>query len=306
MKDSVRIFEVGPRDGLQNEARTVPLDVKTRFVQDLVRAGLKDLEVGAFVRADRVPQMADTEALLAALPLRSKKFEGVRTWSLVPNRKGLERAIQAGCRSVAVFTAASETFAKKNIGMGIAQSLSEFGKVIDLAHENGMEVRGYVSTAFHCPYEGKIAPRKALGVIEKLARLGVAEVSIGDTIGKASPHGVDSVVKPAIEMLGAGHIAVHFHDTYGTALANTLRSLEWGVRTVDASAGGLGGCPYAPGATGNLATEDLVWMIDGLGVSTGVSYERLCEASLRLAEAIRRPISSRALQAYLASRKKRP
>jgi hydroxymethylglutaryl-CoA lyase len=249
------------------------------------------------VRPDRVPQMADTDRLYRRLSSGSLKLGRSRAWSLVPNRKGLERALASGARHVAVFTAATESFARRNIGMSIDESLREFGAILDEARSRGVEVRGYVSTAFGCPYEGKVKPRQALRVIERLAALGVCQVSIGDTIGVTTPAGVEAVVGPALRALGARRVAVHFHDTRGTALANSLRALDLGVRTIDSSAGGLGGCPFAPGATGNLATEDLVHMLDGMGLRTGVDLEALCQASLSLARAMKRPLSSRYLQA---------
>lgn len=299
-KQEVSIFEVGPRDGLQNESRTVTFDDKVWFVSSLVEAGVRDLELGAFVRPDRVPQMADTDALYAMIRDRKLKLGKAKAWSLVPNLKGLERAVSAGAEQIAVFTAATESFAQRNIGMSIQESFKEFAKIVDEAYARGIRVRGYVSTAFGCPFEGKVPAKKALRVISKLADLGVEQVSIGDTIGVATPNQVDEIVRPAIQALGKKRVAVHFHDTRGTALANTLRSLERGVTTVDSSAGGLGGCPFAPGATGNLATEDLVYMLEGMGVKTGIDLEKLSRASLEFSRRIQRPLSSRFLQAFSA------
>lgn len=299
-RDAVTVFEVGPRDGLQNESRPVSLDDKLFLVQGLVDAGVRELELGAFVRLDRVPQMADTEQVFAALKDGRLDLGKARAWSLVPNRKGLERAITTGAKHIAVFTAASESFAQRNIGMSVEQSLAEFKEVIREAKRHKIQVRGYVSTVFGCPFEGDVAPKRALKVIEKLADLGVAQVSVGDTIGVATPKRVDQIVKPALRMLGARKLAVHFHDTRGTALANTLRSLDRGVRVVDSSAGGLGGCPFAPGATGNLSTEDLVYMLDGMGMKTGIDLERLARVSLAFNRRIERPLSSRFLQAFAA------
>jgi hydroxymethylglutaryl-CoA lyase len=300
---TVRIFEVGPRDGLQNEPRALglPLEAKLRFVEGLVAAGVRDLELGAFVRADKVPQMADTDQIFERIRARKLKLAPARAWSLVPNLKGLERALAAGATHLAVFTAATDSFTRRNIGMSVEESLAEFSRVIREAKARGgksIHVRGYVSTAFGCPFEGKVAPKKAMKVIEKLARLGVEEVSIGDTIGVATPKAIEAVMKPALKLLGAKKVAGHFHDTRGTALANALRALELGVRTLDSSAGGLGGCPFAPGATGNLATEDLVYMLDGMGVRTGLKLDSLCRTSLELFQALKRPIASRYLQAY--------
>jgi hydroxymethylglutaryl-CoA lyase len=301
----VSVFDVGPRDGLQNEPGPVTLAQKLALAQGLVDAGIRDLELGAFVRPDRVPQMADTDKIYRALKTGKLKLSGgARAWSLVPNRKGMERALAAGARNVAVFTAATDSFTKRNIGMTVEESLAEFAEVVSMARAQGVpvRVRGYVSTAFGCPFEGKVAPSKPLRVIERLAKLGVDQISVGDTIGVATPNQVDEVVSPALLAHGAAKIAVHFHDTRGTALANTLRALDRGARIVDSSAGGLGGCPFAPGASGNLATEDLVYMLDGMGVRTGIDLERLCKASLRLARAMKRPISSRYLQAYVNSK----
>lgn len=299
----VRIFEVGPRDGLQNEKVILPTAEKARFVRELVDAGARDIEVGAFVRPDRVPQMADTFRLYKTFS-RSGDLKGpARFWALVPNRKGLEGALASGSRHIAVFTAATESFAKRNIGMSIGESLREFEAVIREAKkaEPKIRVRGYVSTAFGCPFEGAVKPSKALRVIEKLAALGVDQISIGDTIGVANPRQVDAVVAPALKMLGQEHTAVHFHDTRGTALANALRSLELGVATFDSSAGGLGGCPFAPSATGNLATEDLLFMFHGMGIKTGLDLEKYCRISVRMARRMKRPLTSRYLQAWAAA-----
>lgn len=302
MANDVTIFEVGPRDGLQNERTRVSLKDKIKLIEGLESAGLRDLEVGAFVRPDRVPQMADTDLLLLRIQLRR-----ARIWSLVPNRKGLERALASGAQNIALFTAATDTFARKNIGMSVAESLKEFTEVIREVRKaktpagKRILVRGYVSTAFGCPFEGPVSARKALKVIEKLASLGVDQVSIGDTIGVANPAQVRELIAPALKMLGPKMTAVHFHDTRGTALANALRALELGTHIIDSSAGGLGGCPFAPGATGNLATEDLVYMLDGMGIRTGVNLEKLCRVSLALARKMRRPLSSRYLQAFAST-----
>lgn len=293
------IFEVGPRDGLQNEARTVSVADKVQFIRRLASAGLRQIEAGAFVREDRVPQMADT-------PILYKELRGfsqtTQLYSLVPNQKGLERALAAGAKKLALFTAATDAFATRNIGMSIESSLNEFKEVVKLGKKAGVQFRGYVSTAFGCPFEGQVSAKQALRVIERLVKLGVEQVSVGDTIGVATPNQVDAIVRPAIKNFGAKKIALHLHDTRGTALANALRGWQLGVRTLDASAGGLGGCPFAPGATGNLATEDLVYMLEGMGVSTGVDLPKLCEASLFLARAMNRPISSRYLSAYVSKK----
>jgi len=299
--DRVRIFEVGPRDGLQNEKSVVTLADRFFLIEGLARAGMSDIEVGSFVREDRVPQMAGTDLILSAITAGQISIGRATPWVLVPNRKGLQNAVTAGAKNIAVFTASTEGFNQKNIGMSIEKSLKEIGALAADARAQGLRVRGYVSTAFGCPFEGKVAPAKPLEVISKLIALGVEEVSVGDTIGVATPRGVEDVIRPALAGHGAEKIAVHFHDTRGTALANTLRALDLGVRIVDSSAGGLGGCPFAPGATGNLATEDLVYMLDGMGVQTGVDLSKLAETSLEFFRRIQRPLASRYLQACSAS-----
>ena len=277
--------------------------MKIRFSQDLIHAGIKEFELGAFVRKDRVPQMADSEILMAAVNEGKLKLNGARPWILIPNMKGLERAIASDVKNIAVFTAATDSFNKKNIGMTVERSLNELTVVVREALAHGMKVRGYVSTAFGCPFEGKVPPSQPRKVIARLMKMGVFQVSVGDTIGVATPRDVDSLVAPLLKTYGAQKIALHFHDTRGTALANALRSLEHGVRVLDASAGGLGGCPFAPGATGNLATEDLVYLLDGLGLKTGIDLNRLCQASLRLGTTMKRPLASRYLQAYKSAGK---
>jgi hydroxymethylglutaryl-CoA lyase len=287
---------------LQNEPKLVSFEDKIWFASSLLKAGITDFELGAFVRPDRVPQMADTDALYAAIRSKKLKLGKARAWSLVPNLKGLERAIAAGAKNIAVFTAATDSFTRRNIGMSVRDSLREFEEVIEQAKAHSIQVRGYVSTAFGCPFEGKVAPRKALKVIERLAALGVDQLSIGDTIGVATPNQMDQIMKPALDILGADRVAGHFHDTRGMALANALRSLELGVRILDSSAGGLGGCPFAPSATGNLPTEDLVYMLEGMGIPTGIQLEKLCETSLELARRMERPLSSRYLQSFAAKK----
>lgn len=299
--NSVTVFEVGPRDGLQNESRSITRATRLKFIQGLIAAGLREIELGAFVRVDRVPQMADTPWVYEQIRAGRLRLGPARGWALVPNRKGLERALACGARRIAVFTAASDSFARRNIGMSIDQSLKEFHAVIREARAHGIapaSIRAYVSTAFGCPFEGAVKPRQTLRVIERLADLGVGQISIGDTIGVATPKSIEAVIAPALLMLGTEATAGHFHDTRGTALANALRALELGVRTLDSSAGGLGGCPFAPGATGNLATEDLVYMLEGMGMRTGVDLRKLCRVSLELARAMKRPLTSRYLQAF--------
>ncbi len=299
MNDRIEIFEVGPRDGLQNEKLILSTMQKIELIKGLQSAGIKRIEAGAFVRPDRVPQMADSEQLQSELKseLPSGDF-----YYLVPNLKGLERAMACGVKAIAVFTAASESFSMKNTGMTTKESVDTIRQMTEVATRAGIKVRGYVSTAFGCPFEGRIASAKVIPVIEQMLSLPLEQVSIGDTIGVASVKGTDEVLKPLLRQVDPSKIAVHFHDTRGTALVNSFRAFELGVRTIDSSIGGLGGCPFAPGASGNLATEDLVYFFKEMNVETGVDYRKLCETSLSLARGMGgRILSSRALQAYLAN-----
>jgi hydroxymethylglutaryl-CoA lyase len=296
----VRIVEVGPRDGLQNEAAVLPVDVKAEFVRRLAACGLAQIEAGAFVREDRVPQMAGTDELfrrLAATPLRAPGAPPPVLSALVPNRHGMERALAAGAAEVAVFTAASDAFARRNINMTVDESVARFREVVALAAGHGMRVRAYVSTAWWCPYTGRVAPDAARRVAVTLADLGCYEIALSDTIGAATPGEVAALVERIARDIPLGRLAVHLHDTRGTALANVLAALGAGVTAVDAAAGGLGGCPYAPGASGNLATEDLVYMLHGMGVETGVDLETLAAASRWLAGPLGRTPPGRYLQA---------
>ncbi|MCC7441598.1 MAG: hydroxymethylglutaryl-CoA lyase [Bdellovibrionales bacterium] len=301
----ITIFEVGPRDGLQNEKQPVSLEDKLWFTRGLVQAGARELEIGAFVRAERVPQMADTDALYAALAGKTGGLGKARAWALVPNEKGLERAAAAGARNIAVFTAATDGFANANIGMTVRESLALYKTLIPQARKLGMRVRGYVSTAFGCPYEGKVAPAKALKVIDQLLKWDVEQVSVGDTIGVATPGDVTKLMGPLMKRVrgkAALKVAGHFHDTRGTALANALQALELGVTTLDSSAGGLGGCPYAPGATGNLATEDLVYLLHGMGLKTGFDLDALSTLSVEMSRRMNRALTSRYVAAWAAGR----
>jgi hydroxymethylglutaryl-CoA lyase len=272
---AVRIVEVGPRDGLQNEHAAIGTAEKIGFVNRLTEAGLPSIEVSAFVSPKWVPQMADAAEVFAAITRRA----GVRYSALVPNAAGLDRAQAAGVTEVAIFAAASETFSKRNINQTVAESLTTYRAVAARASQLGMKVRAYVSTAFGCPFEGAIAPARVAEVSAALIEMGAFEVAVSDTIGIAHPGQVPPVVGAVAGRVPLQQIALHFHDTRGTALANVLTALDLGIATYDASAGGLGGCPYAPGATGNLATEDLVYMLDGLGVRTGVDLDALVRAS---------------------------
>lgn len=289
----VRVVEVGPRDGLQNESVVVPTEDKARFVEMLADAGLPEIEVSSFVSPRRVPQMGDAAKLFARLPSR----DGVRFWALVPNHVGLERALGAGVKAIALFTAASETFTQKNIGMSIAQSLEGFRGLMPTARENGLAVRAYVSTAFVCPYEGNIAPEAVVPVVRELIDMGVDEVSLGDTIGHATPDMVARLTEALAPVLPLAQTAYHFHDTWGTALANVLMALQYGVSTFDAAAGGVGGCPFAPGAAGNLATEDLIGLLDSMDIETGVQLEKVAAAARFLQAKLGRTLTSKRLQA---------
>lgn len=299
------IFEVGPRDGLQNEKTLVSTDDKVWLCRELVAAGISKLEAGALVRADRVPQMADSDAV--AKQLLASADTSAEFYFLVPNLKGLERALAQGVKHIAVFTAATDTFNQKNIGMTVQESLQAIEDVVKAAIQAGVRVRGYVSTVWGCPFEGRVKPQQALKVIERLLQLPLTQVSIGDTIGVATPKGVREVLQLIPQSVRASHVAGHFHDTRGTALANAASALELGIGTLDSSIGGLGGCPFAPGASGNLATEDLLYFLKENGVHTGINYSRVCETSLQLSKKMmNRPLSSKALQAYLANCSKNP
>jgi isopropylmalate/homocitrate/citramalate synthase len=289
----VGVVEVGPRDGLQNEAARLGIDERVEFCDALVAAGLPVVEVGAFVSPKWVPQMAGSDEVLRRVRRRS----GVRLPVLVPNRVGFEAARAAGAREIAVFTAASETFNRKNTNASIAESFARFAEFVPEAKEEGLWVRGYVSTCFGCPYEGPVDPARVLEVALRLREGGCDEISIGDTIGVAVPTQVHDVMGRLVQALPRTVLAVHFHDTRGTALANVLAALEEGIAIVDSSAGGLGGCPYAPGASGNLATEDLLYMLHGMGIETGVDLGAVVRASRALAVRLGRVLTSRYLQA---------
>jgi hydroxymethylglutaryl-CoA lyase len=289
----VRIVEVGPRDGLQHEHAILSVENKVEFITRLAAAGFPVVEAGAFVRADRVPQMAQTEEVFRRLTAVGHTVFS----ALVPNRQGMERAAQCGVREVAVFTAASEAFARQNINMTIDESLAKFRDVIALARPMGRRVRGYVSTAWWCPYAGQVAPDSVRRVAVALHEMGCYEISLGDTIGAATPAEVIDLVTLLARDLPIDALAVHFHDTRGTALANVLAALESGVGTVDSSAGGLGGCPFAPGASGNLATEDLVYMLNGMGIDTGVDLSMVVQAARSVGRLLDHPLPSRYLQA---------
>jgi hydroxymethylglutaryl-CoA lyase len=285
----VSIVEVGPRDGLQNEQAAVSTADKSAFVDLLSSAGLRRIEVSAFVSPRWVPQMADAAEVLAGINRRA----GVRYSALVPNLAGLERAHAAGVSEIAVFAAASESFSRRNLNQTIDASLDTYRAVCARAASLGMRVRAYVSTAFGCPFEGMVPPERVAAVSHALVDMGAVEVSVSDTIGIAHPGQVPVVVQAVAARVPIEKIALHFHDTRGTALANVLTALDLGVSTFDASAGGLGGCPYAPGATGNLATEDLIYMLDGLGIETGVDLDALVAASAFIEARVGHRLASR-------------
>jgi len=272
----VTVYEVGPRDGLQNESVPIPTGDKVELVERLVASGLGAIEVGSFVSPGAVPQLADGEEVFRRL----ERKPGIRYVALVPNLKGYERSRAVEVGEIAVFTAASESFNLKNIRCGIDESFARFAPVAEAARTDGVTLRGYVSTAFHCPYEGPVDPAAVVRVTRRLFELGVEEVSIGDTIGAAVPTEVHRLLEAlAAAGVASDRIALHFHDTRGTALANVVAALDHGVSTFDSSVGGLGGCPYAPGASGNVATEDLVYLLEGMGFSTAVDLEALCETA---------------------------
>jgi hydroxymethylglutaryl-CoA lyase len=294
LPEQVTVYEVGARDGLQNEKATVPTEVKAEFIERLADAGASVIEATSFVHPKWVPQLADAEVLYRLLETRPN----LRYPVLVPNLHGYQRAVSCGVRDIAVFASATETFAERNLNTTVDGALTDIEAVVTPALERGLWVRGYVSMCFGDPWEGPVDPLAVAAVVERLLALGCHQISLGDTIGTATP----GHVKTLIDLLGTrgvdpARLAVHFHDTYGQALANTLAALQVGITTVDASAGGLGGCPYAESATGNLATEDLVWMLDGLGIDTGIDLPALVETSRWMADHLGRPAPSRAVQA---------
>jgi hydroxymethylglutaryl-CoA lyase len=292
----VTVVEVGPRDGLQNERAQVSTADKIELVNRLSAAHLPVIEVTAFVSPKWVPQMADAAEVVAGIT----RAPGTRYTALVPNLAGLDRALAAGLSEVAVFAASTETFSRKNINQSIDESLTGYRLVCDRAIAAGVRVRGYLSTAFGCPFEGAVPPERVATLAARLADLGVFEVAISDTIGIAHPGQVPGVLDAVLARIASDRVALHFHDTRGTALANVLASLPYGIATFDASAGGLGGCPYAPGAAGNLATDDLIYMLDGLGIETGVSLAQVSEASRFIASKIDHRLPSRYAQAVFS------
>lgn len=305
MSTRITVYEVGPRDGLQNESRVVPTDGKLALLAALVDAGLTRIEATSFVSPSWIPALADSGELVERLPVHP----GVQYLALVPNRKGLDRLLEARGRAhppplvdAAVFLSASETHNRKNVNKGIEETFLAFQEVIGPALAAGLRVRGYVSTAWGCPYEGRVDPQRVAAIAERLLSLGCWQVSLGDTIGVGTPNQTREIVGLLAPRARPGSIALHLHDTRGTALANVLAGLDAGITTFDASVGGLGGCPYAPGASGNLATEDLVYMLRGMGCETGVDLGKLVSAGALAQELVGRRLPGKTLQAELASR----
>ena len=295
LPEQVTIYEVGARDGLQNEKTVLPTEVKAEFLHRLAAAGLRVLEATSFVHPKWVPQLADASDLLLRRLVRT---EGVDYPVLVPNERGLDRALDAGVQHIAIFASATETFAKRNLNRTLDDQFPMFEPVVKRATAAGLRVRGYVSMCFGDPWEGPVAPQQVAAVARRLVEMGCHQLSLGDTIGTGTPGHVDAVLDAcAAAGVPIRQLAVHFHDTYGQALSNTLAALRRGVTTVDASAGGIGGCPYAESATGNLATEDLVWMLDGLGIAHGVDLDALVATSTWMAERLGRPSPSRVVRA---------
>lgn len=296
---AVRVVEVGPRDGLQNEKATIPTAQKIQFIDMLARSGLPVIEATSFVSPRAIPQLSDASKVMAGIT----RLPSVDYPALVPNVRGMERALAAGVRSIAVFTAASESFTRHNINVTIAESLANFRPVVEMARRESIPVRGYISTVFGCPYEGYVPPRKTLDVALALWEMGITKLSFGDTIGVATPDQVVDVLSLLVEQgrIPIERVAVHFHDTRGTALANVLMALQMGVSIIDSSAGGLGGCPYAPGAAGNLATEDLLYMLHGMGIHTGVALDKVVAATSFIAPYLDHMPTSKYFQAAIST-----
>lgn len=285
----VKLVEVGPRDGLQNEGESLGVEERVDFINRLARCGLRHIEAGSFVRPDRVPQMAGTGEVLDRLDLEAETSYPV----LVPNLKGLDGALAAGAREVAVFASATETFSQRNINCSIEESLERFRTVTQKACSSGVLVRGYISCVLGCPYEGRVHPRAVARVAAKLAEIGCYEISLGDTIGTGTPTATREMLHTVAQSVSPDRIAVHFHDTYGQALANILVALQCGVSVIDASVSGLGGCPYAKGASGNAATEDVIYMLDGMDIHHGVDLDLLIQTGRYICSRLKRPVMSR-------------
>lgn len=276
MKERVKIVEVGPRDGLQNEKTWVPTDEKLSMILKLLEAGLRDIEVTSFVKPSAIPQLKDSSLLFQNLKKElGDRFDHYSFPVLIPNMKGFERAKKVGVKEISLFTASSDSFTKKNINATVAESLQRFSPVIQEGKKEGMKIRGYLSTAFYCPYEGKVSEKRSIELVQKLLEAGMDEISIGDTVGMASPNEVRSLLRSLVKEVPPQKIGMHFHDTRGMAIANIYESLAHGIRIFDSSIGGLGGCPYAEGATGNVSTETVVFLLHRLGFKTGVNLEKI-------------------------------
>lgn len=295
---AVRIVEMGPRDGLQNEKQSIPTATKLELIERLAQAGLKDIEATAFVSPKWVPQMADHAEVMRGL----RRHDGVNYPVLTPNLQGFEAAVAAGATEVAVFAAASESFSRKNINCSIEESIDRFVPVFEAARQRGVKVRGYVSCVVACPYEGAIDPAKTAEVAQRLHALGAYEISLGDTIGAGTPASVLRMLEAVAKQVPVQRLAGHYHDTYGMAVANVHASYEFGLRTFDSSVAGLGGCPYAKGATGNVATEDVVYLLRGLGAETGIDLDKLVDVGAWISNALGRETQSRVARALLAKR----
>ncbi len=291
----VTIYEVGPRDGLQNEARNVPTADKIRFIDALVASGIRAIEITSFVSPKWIPQLADSAEVARGV----QRPPGVRMSALVPNRRGLDTALASGMKEIAVFMSSSETHNKKNVNKTIDETLAAFDEVVPAALDAGLKVRAYLSTCFGCPYEGEVDPERVVSLVGRLADMGVYQVSVSDTIGVANPAQTEDVLSRVLAKQPVDRIAVHMHDTQGTALANVVVALQMGITTVDSAAGGLGGCPYAPGASGNLATEDVVAMLHAMGVATGIDLDKLTEASRTASTFVGHELPSKYLKAHL-------
>ena len=293
----VTVYEVGPRDGLQNEARIVPTEDKVAFIDALSATGLRHIEITSFVNPKWIPQLSDAVDVARSI----RRAEGVSYTALVPNRKGMDRALEGGMQEVAVFCSASETHNRKNINKSIAEALDAFEDVFEPARTHGIRVRAYVSTVFGCPYEGDVDPAQVVWLTRELRDRGAYQISLGDTVGIGNPAQVDRVLDHVLSEVDAGLVALHMHDTRGTALANVLVGLARGITTVDAAIGGLGGCPYAPGASGNLATEDLVAMLHAMGVETGIDLDKLVQCSRQIGALVGHDLPSKYLKAHVGA-----
>ena len=296
LPSSVRLVEVGPRDGLQNETQIVPTNIKIEFIDQLSETGLSSIEVTSFVSPKWIPQIADNSQVFA----RINKKNHIHYSALVPNLKGLEQAIEAGVNEIAIFCAASETFSRININCSIAQSLEQYKRVVEVAKQNSIRVRGYISCVLGCPYEGYISPEKISLIAKELFQIGCYEISLGDTIGIGTPLGVKKLIAKVKEYVPIENIAVHFHDTYGQAITNIFVALQQGICVVDGSVAGLGGCPYAKGASGNVASEDVVYLLQGLNIESGIDLVKLCQAGIYISDHLNRTTESKVARVLAA------